>query len=209
VSSFDTFVAEIRSTLSLSWFFMDPPIGSNLYPGAAEDAVAGLQHPSAMHSRLVLRISYTPLSGRYYSVFVTVGPAKTPTLPIGRWGISRCLCQTAKRSCLWSVDLLCLPLSVSRSSGWRDPSRPSFFLHQRFQEFCLRHASQQTQPPFAPRDERKRVPRDVGSRISAMQATRWFNVGPSRHIAAPRDLGRCREHSGHGMAALGWRFSRE
>ena len=43
MSSFDTFVAEIRSTLSLSWFFMDPPIGSNLYPGAAEDAVAGLR----------------------------------------------------------------------------------------------------------------------------------------------------------------------
>ena len=31
MSSFDTFVAE-RSALSLSWFFMAPQFGSNLYP---------------------------------------------------------------------------------------------------------------------------------------------------------------------------------
>ena len=35
-----------------------------------------LQHPSAMHSRLVMRIAYTAVFGRRYSVFATVPDAK-------------------------------------------------------------------------------------------------------------------------------------
>ena len=35
------------------------------------------------------------------------------------------------------------------------------------------------------------------------------NLGPSRHIAAPRNLGRYRQHSGHWMAARAGLFSRE